>query len=98
MSRIYEDDVGALLLVHTDNKDIPITATLSLIVEKPSGTLVTWAINPLNVNFYTGVLSYTTLSGDLDETGEYRVQVHGVFTDANETSNIDTFTVYSKLE
>ena len=97
MSRLYQDDVGARLLVHTNNLTIPVTAVLTLVVTKPSGTEVVWAIAPGDIEYATGILTYTTVAGDFDETGEYRVQVHGVFTDADESSNIDRFTIHEKL-
>jgi hypothetical protein len=98
MSLLFRDDIGANLVVATHNTTIPLTATLSLILEKPSGTTVELSVTPTMVNYTTGVITYPTLDGDLDEAGEYRIQVHGVFVDGtDETSNIDSFTVNEKL-
>jgi hypothetical protein len=98
MSRIYQDDVGVNLLVDTFNTAIPLTATLSLFVEKPGGDTVEWAVTAPMINYTTGVITYTTVIGDLNEIGEYKIQVHGVFTDADEYSNIDTFSVHERIE
>jgi hypothetical protein len=98
MSRLYQDDEGVHLIVSTENLAIPDTAVLSLVVTKPGGDTVTWALTADMINLTTGDITYSTLPGDLDELGEYQIQVHGVFTDADETSNIDTFTVHEKLE
>jgi hypothetical protein len=49
------------------------------------------------VNYTTGVITYTTVIGDLDEVGEYKLQVRGVFTDADEVSDMDTFNVFEKI-
>jgi hypothetical protein len=95
MSLIYKDDIGVVLTVDTSNTAMPITTVLTLKVKKPDGTLVT--LSP-TVNYTTGILTYTTVSGDLNIAGTYEVQVNGVFTDGSVLrSNTDTFTVYEKL-
>jgi hypothetical protein len=96
MSILYKDDVGVHIIVHTSNKSIPV-GTLSLILEKPSGTKATLAVTPTMINYNTGVITYDTIAGDLNEVGEYKIQVRGVFADADEVSNIDSFHVYDKL-
>lgn len=99
MSLLFQDDVGATLIISTNNTTIPETATLTLVVEKPGLDVVTWAITTPMIDYATGVITYTTGVGDLDEVGEYRLQVHGVFVDGSDyTSNIDSFTVNEKIE
>ena len=98
MSRLYKDDIGAHIIVETSNTGIPASAVLQLHVTKPSGVFETWALTAPMINLVTGVITYHTVATDLDEIGEYRVQVHGVFIDGtDEVSDIDTFTVYDKL-
>jgi len=97
MSLLYQDDVGVDIIIHTNNASIPGTATLNLLTEKPSGTTVSWSVSAPMVDYESGVITYTTVAGDLNEVGIYRLQVHGIFTDADEYSNIDTFTVRKRL-
>jgi hypothetical protein len=97
MSLLYQNDVGVDLIIHTNNNLIPESATLNLLTEKPSGNTVSWGVTPLMIDYANGVITYTTVAGDLDEVGIYRLQVHGIFTDADEYSNIDTFTVRKRL-
>lgn len=97
MSILYQGDVGAHLLIETKNTSLPVSAVLTLIMEKPNGTVVVLPVTSGMVDYLTGVITYDTAEGDLDEIGEYRMQVHGVFVDADEVSDIDTFTVYEKL-
>jgi hypothetical protein len=95
MPLAYKGDIGARLTISTSNTAIPSGTTLTVIIKKPSGTLLT---KTPSVNLTTGVLTYDTVSGDLDETGEYKVQVHGVFVDGDDLySDRDSFTVYEKL-
>ena len=98
MSRLYQDDVGVNLVIATGNTSIPDTATFTLNVEKPGLTTVVIPITPAMVNLVTGIITYPTVAGDLDEVGEYRVQVHGVFTDADLYSDIDTFNVQERID
>jgi len=98
MSRLYQDDIGATIVIETANTGIPVTTVLSLIVYKPAGVSEEWAVEESMINFTTGVITYPTVATNLDEIGEYKVQVHGVFLDGtDETSDIDSFTVYEKL-
>jgi len=95
MVLVYKDDIGARLTISTSNTTMPATTALTLLIKKPSGELIT--ATP-SVNWTTGVLIYDTVSGDLDEVGEYKVQVRGVFDDGDDLrSDRDSFTVYEKL-
>ena len=62
MSLIYSGDIGAVIRVNAHNTSIDPSTALSLIVRKPDGTLVTWVPT---VNFTSGILTYTSIAGDL---------------------------------
>ena len=99
MSLLYRDDVGASIVIATNNTTIPASTVLTVVVEKPGASVVTWTLDPVtDIDFTTGIITHTTVSGDLDESGEYKVQVHGIFADGDDTrSDIDTFTVHERL-
>jgi len=97
MSRLYVGDIGALIVINTLNTTIPLDAVLHLILEKPSGLTVEIDITAPMVNYTTGVITYPTIAGVLSEAGEYKAQIHDVATGTDIVSDIDTFTVYSKL-
>ena len=97
MSLLYQDDVGVNIVIATSNTTIPQSASLTIHVEKPAQEIISWTVTPEMINYTTGVITYTTVAGDLDDVGVYKVQVHGIFTDANEMSEIDTFSVHEKL-
>lgn len=95
MALVYKGDIGTRLTIATSNTIMALTTVLTVLIRKPSGTLLT---KTPTVNYTTGVLTYDTISGDLDETGEYKVQVRGVFDDGDDLrSNMDSFYVYEKL-
>lgn len=95
MSLVYVNDVGARLTISTNNTLLPNDTIISLLIKKPSGELI--SATP-SVNWTTGVLIYDTVSGDLDEIGEYKVQVRGVFSDGDDLrSDKDSFTVYERI-
>lgn len=98
MSLLYRDDIGANLVITTGNTGIPLTATITLHMQKPGGSTVDLAITPSMINYTTGVITYPTVSGDLDDVGEYIVQLHGAFDDGTNTvSDEDSFYVHEKL-
>ena len=92
-SCVYTGDIGAILEVDTQNTSSPTTTTFTLIITKPSGATSDWGGT---MDYNTGILTYETLSGDLDEAGQYLAQVRSVSSDGTEIlkSDIDTFTVY----
>ncbi len=65
----YVGDVGVLLKVDTVS-DISGDSTHLLMVRKPSGAIVTWNATVTDGHY----LYYTTVSGDLDEAGIYKIQ------------------------
>ena len=96
MTLVYTGDIGARLTIATNNTLIALTTVLTLLIKKPAGTLLT-KTTP-TVNYTTGVITYDSVSGDLDEVGEYTVQVRGVFDDGDDLrSDKDKFYVYEKL-
>lgn len=95
MALVYRDDIGVALTVSTSNLIMPTDTVLTILIKKPGGSLI--SATP-SVNWTTGVLTYDTVEGDLDEVGEYKVQVHGVFVDGDDLySDRDSFMVYDKL-
>lgn len=98
MSLLYMDDVGSKLVIQTSNTSLPATATYTLLLQKPGLSTVSINLTSGDIDFATGVVTYYTVAGDLDEVGEYKVQLHGQFTDADEYSEIDTFQVFSRLD
>ena len=99
MSRIYINTIGAVITIHTLNTSIPVTSILALHITKPSGDTMHKYVLPAWINYTTGDIVYRTIAGDVDEIGEYRVQVHETTStdDTDLPSNIDTFTVYERL-
>ena len=97
MSKIYINTVGARLVISTKNLSIPSDAILAIHIKKPSGTMLHKYTLPSWVNYTTGVITYYTIAGDVDELGQYKVQVHEVATGVDIPSDIDTFIVYEKL-
>lgn len=94
-SPVFQHDVGVRIRVYTNNTTLPTTGTLSLIIRKPYGA-VPLEVYPV-VDYTTGVLTYESVAGDLDQHGKYKVQVHGVFDDGDDQrSDVATFIVYAR--
>jgi hypothetical protein len=71
-------------------------SAVSMKIRKPSGTLLTKT--PTVSALSTGVLTYETISGDLDEVGDYTVEVLLTYPDGDYIkSELDNFAVYTPL-
>lgn len=69
--RLYVGDVGTVIDVDTCI-DLSGASSVSLLVRKPDGTVVTWSGSVAD----TTKIRHTVGGGDLDQAGEYRVQAH----------------------
>jgi len=99
-NEIHEGDIGTLFKATfkdgTTVVDISTATTKQLIFKKPSGSEL-----EKDASFYTdgtdGILTYTTVSGDLDEIGTWKVQGYVVLVSGSWKSDIHTFKVYRNL-
>ena len=73
-------EIGVPLII-TTSFDLEGYSRVELQVTKPSGTVDIWS--PTVTTVSTGVLTYETVSGDLDEPGKYRVQPYIEFSDGD---------------
>lgn len=97
-SLIYKGDVGSRLIIDTENHSIAVTTVITIGLKKPSGAFTTITPAAGEIDYTTGTITHGAVLGELDEAGEYRVQVHGVFSDGDDLkSNVDTFIVYEPI-
>jgi hypothetical protein len=95
MTLVYKNSIGINFQILT-NFDLTGYSSLSWYLTKPSGTKLTKT--PTVVDITTGELSYESISGDLDETGQYKSQTKATYADGDVIpSEIDTFMVYEPL-
>ena len=87
--QIYQGDIGTVFLIDTKS-NISTGTVFQLKIKKPSGTEVIW----------TGELSgttkvqYTTVAGDLNESGLYKLQVYVEIPSWRGRGKTAEFTVY----
>ena len=74
---LTKGDQGVELVIYTPT-DIPDTATARLEVTKPSGATANWSLTIADSDDsrYASMLTYTVQSGDLDESGDYVLEVY----------------------
>ena len=95
-SLLYVGDIGSRLVIDTQNHTMATTTTFAIIIKKPSGTVVT--ATPTAFNYTTGIATYDCIAGNLDEYGEYQIQLNAVFNDGDILrSNRSTFPVYDTV-
>ena len=97
MTLIYKGDIKARLTISTNNLLLPVDTVMKLLIKKPSGTVLT---KTPSLNLTTGVATYDTILGDVDEIGKYSIQLNMVSASTGENlmSQIDTLKVYEKIE
>jgi hypothetical protein len=97
---IHQNDIGTLFTITIVDCSIPVNISganvKNIKFTKPSGILVT-----KNANFLTdgsdGILTYTTVNGDLDEIGNWKLQAYLELGSNKYNSSIETFRVNRNL-
>lgn len=100
-NEIRKNDIGTLFKVTINDgsatKDISYATTKQFIFKKPDGTIKT-----VTAGFYTdgtdGLLSYTTVSGDLDSVGLWKLQARVASTNNDKRTDVASFRVNEILE
>ena len=74
---IYKNSIGVIFEVSTEI-DLTDATNVALLIKKPSNKTSTWPAaiygDPVN-----GIISYSTVSGDLNEDGFYYTQAYAEF-------------------
>lgn len=105
IAEIHEGDIGTIIRATIKDKqadgtlsvlDISGATTLELVFKKPSGTKLT-KVAVLTTDGTDGQMEYVTISGDLNETGEWKIQAYIVLPSGSWRSDIGCFTVFENL-
>lgn len=99
-SEIHEGDIGTQLEVAffdgPSAVDISTATTKNILLKKPDGTLLTKA-GTFVTDGSDGRIKYTTVSGDLNADGLWRIQGHVITSTGEWKTSIDGFRVYPNL-
>lgn len=93
MGKIYVNDVGTEIVVDCGS-DISTATTTDLLIHKPNGRVATWSGSIYNTNY----IKYTTILGDLDEAGDYKIQAYIELPSWSGRGESTSFTVYKGFE
>ena len=102
-NEIHENDIGTKfkLTVKDGSSAVNISSAVSagtkqVIIKKPSGDML-----EKNASFTTdgtdGVMEYTTVANDLEESGTYKLQGKVQITDGTFFTDVHTFKVYRNI-
>jgi hypothetical protein len=69
--KVYVNDVGTQIILNCGT-DLSGATLLRIKVKKPNGVSVTWTALP----YMTTQIAYTTILGDLDQVGVYKIQAY----------------------
>jgi len=97
---IHKDDIGTVLKLTVKDDtvvvDISTATTKQFVFEKPGGSTLTVTAE-FDSDGVDGILVYTTVSGNLDEIGNWKVQARVVLPGSEFRSSIAPFRVFANL-
>jgi hypothetical protein len=97
---IHVNDIGTtfkcLIKDDDDIRDVSTASTKELIFLKPSGETLTKTAS-FTTDGTDGYIQYTSVDGDLDESGFWKIQAHIVLGSLDLRSNIEVFKVHPNL-
>lgn len=96
MVNVYKGSVGVDVTINTRN-DLTNSASCDILVQLPDGTDTVWI--PTDITRATGVVYYTTVQGDLEQSGPYTLQVKTTQVDGDIFfSNAFVWKIYDDFE
>lgn len=99
-SQIHVNDVGTTLIGTVLDSgvavDISSASSIQMLIKKPDQTTLTKTAS-FNSDGTDGKMKYVTVSGDIDQAGNYKIQGKVVLGTATYFSSVSTFKVYCNL-
>lgn len=100
-TEIHKGDVGTVFTVTVENcnsqEDLSAATLKQILFKKPSGTLLTKTAS-FSTDGTDGILTYTTIAGDLDEVGTWKIQAYLEFASGSYHTEYTSFKVERNLE
>lgn len=93
MNKIYVGDVGTVITLDV-GEDVSTATTMDIVYKKPDGTTGTWNATLSG----TTKIQYTTVSGDIDESGKWYVHAYIVLPSWSGIGETASFEVYEEFE
>lgn len=98
---IHKDDIGVKLrvtIVDDDDAAIDISAatTKQIVLKKPNGDILTKTAS-FEADGSDGIIYYTTISGDLDAIGTWKIQGIVIISSYTYHSSIESFKVHRNI-
>ena len=91
---LFKDDIGTEIRLETYSDDLATASSIIINVRKPSGSEVVWTATQYSD---TSQISHITVSGDIDEVGEYILQAELTWADYVSHGDSAIITVYDEL-
>lgn len=98
MSQVDNINVRLIVIIHEDDEvlNISTASSKSIILKKPDGELTTFTASFLTDGTDGGIY-YDTVSGDLDQSGVYKIQGLILIDGGTYKSSIEIFKVFCNL-
>ena len=99
-NEIHQNDIGTKFVVTVKDGssvvNISSASTKQIIIKKPGGATLTKSA-VFSTDGTDGIIYYSAVSGDLDETGTYKIQGKVIITDGTFYTDIQSFKVHRNL-
>jgi hypothetical protein len=100
ITKLRLGDVGTVFRIRVVEDDLPVDlqscTVKQILLKKPDGTYLT-----KTASFYTngldGYIQYTSIDGDIDQTGIWKIQGYVEFTNQGWHTTIDSFLVQTNI-
>jgi hypothetical protein len=97
---IHQNDIGTQFKITLNDCDTAVDLSAATVKQirftKPSGTVLT-----MTASFYTdgtdGIITYTSVAGDLDELGTWKIQAYVEVNGGKYSSSLQSFKVNRNL-
>ncbi|HUX01576.1 MAG TPA: hypothetical protein VMY35_11410 [Phycisphaerae bacterium] len=97
---VYQGDIGTVITINFEDDGVALSlagaTTCELYTLRPSGARGKWTLT-VTGDGTAGVATYTTVAGDLDVEGDWRVQGHLINASGNWVTNEDVLRVHRRL-
>ncbi len=100
LAEVHLNDIGTLFRLELTDGDIAVdisgATTKQIKLKKPDGTVLTKAA-VFSTDGTDGKMFYQTISGDIDETGEWLIQGYVVLGTGTWNTSVHAFRVFENL-
>lgn len=99
---IHKNDIGTTFKLTVKDEDdavvdVSSASTKDILIEKPDASVLT-KTSSFTTDGTDGIIEYSTISGDIDAIGKYKIQGKVILSGSTYYTDVKTFVVKDNLE